>query len=67
MGAGYMVFAVALGGMIGIGWLLNGGASDLLARARSFAVQRDHPPKQRTPDSAQPGQNTPKPKRQDLY
>lgn len=63
LGAGYMVFAVALGGMIAIAWLLNGGAADFAGWMRAFAIQNERQP--RASESRDPA--TPKHKRQDLY
>ena len=56
MGAGYMVFAVALGGMVGIGGLLNGGATGSAGQTK---------PRQQT--RTPKGSSTPAPKRQDIY
>jgi len=68
MGAGYLVFAVALGGMIGIGWLLNGGAVGIAARLRTLAGRSGPRPQQPPPpanNAAGPPSRTGK--RQDIY
>ncbi len=65
LGAGYMVFAVALGGMVGIGWLLNGGALGFAGRIRSFVTQNQL--RSRTFENIGSGPPTSKNKRQDLY
>jgi len=65
MGAGYMVFAVALGGMVGIGWLLNGGATGFAGRIRSLVTQNQR--RSRISEKVESGPATPKQKRQDLY
>jgi exosortase len=64
LGAGYMVFAVALGGMIAIAWLLNGGAAGFAGWMRAFVRLNERP---RTSENKESAPATPKHKRQDLY
>jgi len=68
MGAGYLVFAVALGGMIGIGWLLNGGAVGIAARLRTLAGRSGPRPQQPPPPANNAGGPPSRTgKRQDIY
>jgi exosortase len=67
MGAGYMVFAVALGGMIGVAWLLDGGAAGLAGQIHKFLKQTDERPHSPAPGKPASTPASPRPKRQDLY
>jgi len=43
--SGYVVFVVALSGLLGIGWLLNLDYSDLLDRTRAYLEKKEHVPR----------------------
>ena len=67
LGAGYLVFAVALGGMLATAWLLDGGAAGLAAQIRVFAKKcaASSPPP--APVSKTSGPAAPPKKKGDLY
>lgn len=58
MAAGYVVFAVALGGMIGVGWMLQ-LLPTLITRFRSIRDGRDGPIIKSKPETFRNGQRSP--------